>query len=744
MELSNLLKLNRTPTTAKFLALEIGMDCVRTASWEMVEGQVSIIQVGSSEAVDINNPEELLQAIDTSLIQAQMGVEPEPNQMILSVPDSWLVESKIAKDKMQVLKYISDKLEIKIIGFVVTLDAVIQYLEKQKGQPINLIVLGLSAEEVAVSLIKNSQAVGTQVVGRSDDLGSDVKEGLARFEDVKALPAHMVLYDGNSDLEQYQQDLIDYDWQAELPFLHIPKIDRLTGDEIIKAVVMIAGPSSIATQTDSVEPDEEPSSEVEPLVPDLQQEFGFEDTTIVGSGDELESQTTAADDNVEAVDLMPEPEEIDEQEVIAPTESATTQSKPWWSRLLSSRQSSTRIPRQFAPIKLLIGLVIALVLILIAMGAGLAAMHYLPSASATVYLEPTLETRQLRYTVVADGASEPESGVVAGTNFSTDITANTQTLASGEKLVGDRAKGTVTLFNRTDTVKNFAAGTRLTGPAGKIYTLDVQVTMASASATEKPDLSVTIEPAKVDVAVTALDIGADYNLDSGTELAVANFDKSSYIARATTGISGGTSRQITAVSQTDVDNMRRQVTAQIEQKIAAAVNQAQPGANAAVLLSDGSDTKKETLSAKVGEEANIVTLDVSTKVRSLTYSKAAVIEVLRAQGDPVISQIQLPRPEDIEITTLNTRELGEDKVEVEAKIQIKVLPILDISEIKKNLAGKNPKITEEHFVKLTGFKRVEIDARPKWLGRFLQLPRDPDRFSIEIVEYESDNDQKGS
>lgn len=752
MELSNLLKLTKKNTTPKYLAVEIGLESVRTASWEVINGQPSLLQVGSNEIVDTQNPELLLQGIDTSLTQAQIGVDPEPNEMILSLPEQWLVNNNIAADKKQILKYVADKLELKPVGFVVTLEAIIHYLEHQKGQPPNLIILYLSNEDVLVSIIKNGQILGTQVVGRSEDLGADVKEGLARFEEVKTLPAHMVIYDGSTDLEQLQQELIEYDWQTDLPFLHMPKIDRLRSEDVVKAVVLTGGTEVIKSAHltpavgESLDEEVVPQDDQDDSIPDLQEEFGFtvshpDNQESGGSTPDLSEQITDADSNLLPADEfeMDLPSSPDDEEDFATTnrESLLSRLNPLsaLTKLVSARSASPRIPGQRGwQLRLGIFLLVGSLLAVGAAASVAAAYWYLPQATVTLFVEPRIITRQINFVVDPNlGTLDTTNNQVPGVPYSTELTAQAQTAATGEKLVGDRATGRVTVYNRTDSVKNFEKGTQLTGSNGKTYTLDEDITIASASSKENANFSITTEPAKTEAKITAVAIGAEFNVAENTEFSIANFAKSSFVAVAIDSISGGTSRQATAVAQQDINDLRNQVNQEIEQKILTQINQSQQDFTAAIILADGSDDLEEDFSAQVGQEANSVSLETKTVVRTMTYKRADVAQLVQAAaGNEIPANYQL-KSDDITIEVIENRETDDGAVVVDARVRIKVAPELNTQEIQTAIRGKFPHATEDYFRQQPGFSRVEIDIQPKFPERYRTFPKVADRITVEVT-----------
>src|SRR3972149_4363417 len=216
MEFKNLLgKLNQGGEAAKqFLALEISAETVKTAVWQVVDEKTSIVRTGSIEEWQDDSAEELVTAADASLTKALEGIPKEPEEVIFGLPESWVGKEGIAEGRKSYLQTIFKKLGLKPVGFVVTTEALAHYLRTIEGGPPSAILLALSETEVAVTVVRLGTIVGTQTVGRSEDLSKDVEEGLSRFGSLdNNLPSRMLLYDGTGDLEAAKQVLLSYDWQ---------------------------------------------------------------------------------------------------------------------------------------------------------------------------------------------------------------------------------------------------------------------------------------------------------------------------------------------------------------------------------------------------------------------------------------------------------------------------------------------------------------------------------------------------
>jgi len=191
-----------------FLAVEISSETIKSALWTVEAARTEIIKIGSLQEWDGENKELLLAAVDKSISSACEKTSAEPEGMIFGLPRSWIKDDQIIEEKKELLKFICHRLELKPLGFVANLEALIAYLKIKEGTPVNAIFINLQETQSLISLVQLGKIKATKIVGRSDDLAADVKEGLSRFKKMENLPARMIIFNGTVDLEEYKQETV--------------------------------------------------------------------------------------------------------------------------------------------------------------------------------------------------------------------------------------------------------------------------------------------------------------------------------------------------------------------------------------------------------------------------------------------------------------------------------------------------------------------------------------------------------
>lgn len=669
-----------------FFALNLSEETVRAAVWTVAAGQTRVVNLGKSEPWDGKTKESLLKAADQSLSQASEGVRPEPNGVIFGLPETWAEKDAINQEKKADLKLLCEELALKPLGFVVTDAAIIAYLKIEEGTPISAILLQLNSSEINLTLVKLGKISGSQLVGRSGDLGADVEEGLSRFDQLDALPARIILYNGKGDFEEDKQQLLSYDWEDKLPFIHFPKVESLSSEITVRAVAL-AGGSEVA------------------------QSLGIEIKTRP-EADTAETLGFVAGEDVAKTEAQPESEPEPQPEA---DQSLAEKPKPKFKIItLFSKLPRSRLPVLFGGgfTALLIGLFLL--------------YWHVPKASVVLYLEPQLVNQALELTF------DPEATTVAAGSNVLPVTLVEKTAsgektvaATGTKTIGDPAKGGVTLFNKTASTKTFSSGTVLLGAGQLAFTLDEETTVASRSAEEDSEGVITITPGKAEAKVTASNIGPESNLAVAARLSFKQFSEDDYYAKSS-GLSGGTAREVKAVAEEDMDDLKAALTADL---IETAKNELQQSLGPdQVLIERGNELalSDKNFSQAEGEAADNLTLRGQLNYEGIVYRQAELDLLLK-------EAIKTKIPENFVISEFSGLELGAvANMILPLSYQAKLLPRLDFNEIKKNLRGRYPDKVEEYLVSLPQFVSADIQIKPNLPKSLKTLPRMTKNINLEI------------
>lgn len=698
-----------------FWSIVISRAWVDTCIWKIIDEQVEIVAQGGASSWEQARPETLIEATDSSLSSAISELSDEikePSKVVFGVPSFWTQDGEIKKEHVDTLKKLSRELELVPSGFVVIPEAIVHFLKAKEGTPPNVILVGLDDETCELTLVVSGKVQGTVEVGRSMSLASDLQEGLAHLPSVLQYPTTILLYNHRAvDLEDVRQSLIETKWEeAGITFLHTPKVDILAEDIGIKAC-SLAGGAEVGGAKSLVLKEAKTREEV----PDLEkisqepQEQADELSNIVPV-DEVSPEDLGFTKDVDAAILTsasakaPAPKVQEVQSVQAVQEVQK--------RLSMIRFPSLSLGGLFIGGSLRLKIFVFLGFLLLA-AFGIS-YWYLPKAKVTIFVS----ARKIDKTIAINVGKD-----VVGKTFETAISAQKTVSTTGTKMIGERAKGEVTIY-RAGSAVTLPKGTVLTSNGGLKFTLDSDVRVASGSA--GPDtLGKNIDPAKV----TASSIGAQYNMGAGSTFSIGSLSSDTTTAKNDVAFSGGTSREISAVSDQDRKSAEEEVLSEMK-KLAVEKAKKEISDDEIIFEETGKLTlDKREFDKKVGDESQTLTLNAGGTASFLVVQKNSLQNFVASQvkGD-VPEGFYLPQ-EQIEAKIANQNKDGT----YDAAVSFNLLPSVNPEKITKDIAGKSPSLAKEILSQIPGFTRAQISFKLKFPPPFGTLPRVSKNIVVEVV-----------
>jgi hypothetical protein len=752
MELPDILnKITHSEVKGKveyFWALEIWDEGVKSAIWTVVEGKTRIMALGSSEIWD-GTDENLPIAVDKSIVKAMESFtleKEEPSKVIFGLPEDWSSESKIRPEKLNQLQNLCEQLEFKPIGFVATFDAINHHLKDLEGMPPTVILVNPWQQYVNVSLIEVGKSLGVEKIVRSHNLAADVYEGLLHFEGVEAMPSRILLFNGH-ELEEARQVLIAYPWQnnsdggGKLPFFHLPKIEILPYDFDITAVALSGGKEVAKSLGVEVNPESEnlpvtegtpiaetaepvaeqiPEKSVEPITGDFGFIKGRDIATLEEPKVETVIQNPVAFTSPEAVADYVFPEsEVSEP---LPNKSKFKFKLPSFKfPSVSGFSMASRLP--------IIGLLFLLVIAVIGAGIGLY-WYNVPKADIILYVSGQSLERDFEMLVDANQETLDTGNMIMPAQVKeTKLTGESSITTTGEKTIGDQAKGEITIFNRTDNQKVFAAGTVVVGPGGLKFTLDRETNIASKT----PDLVSGVDKwGETKTAVTAVGIGTQYNLASNSQFTISTLPSTSFLAKNEQTITGGTSRQIQAVSDSDQKDLLDQLTKDLSDK--GKIDLANQISSDENLIDESINATVDSAvyDRKIGEEAQSLSLKLTLKISGLSYKKddfAVLVE--NKLKDSIPDGYTFKKEETtgrFEVVNKNT----DGSILFKVYVTSNLLPKVAVADIINNVKGKNKAVALKYLSSISGVTGAEINLNPELPAFLKTVPRKENLILLEV------------
>lgn len=742
MDLPNLLsKISINPQQQLFLAIEISRGVIKSAVWSVDVQSAAIVSYGVAKSWSPGAENEaMLRAIDESISSALEPITKEINQVIFGLPELWINEDKITEKHKEILKFVCQKLALKPIGFVSTAEAIVNHFRDLEGGPLSCVLVNIGSEEVLVNLVKLGVIDETQVVGRSATITSDVEEALARFPQGEALPARMILYDGDSDLESLKQDLIAHDWTAHLPFLHIPKVEVLEesytvkavalsgGAEVAKSMGLLGAPASKTNKPrDAVtKPRSMPALERDHHT--FAQELGFKTThTSVEPVEDLVTE-------VEAIN-----EEHDNLTPVSPAVHAPSPDNPKRSLTLPKftlpHLSMPQFKKKASPISsgrskkpfVIIGLLACASL---ACGGLFYAMYALPKAELNIYFSLEPLQKELTFSLDTQLTSlDVANGKVPATKQVIEVSQTAEKLTSGTKTIGERARGTVTVANYTNAPKSFPKGTVIRANTIQ-FTLNDDVLVASSSSQVDANLQLNIKPGEAEVVVTAAQIGKESNLPKDTVFRVANFAETDYLAKAKTDVGGGSSQQVQVVAESDLEALKEELGEALTKDAQAKAQEQSEGQTAVV--DENIEVISEQASAKVGDVADKLSITMTASKNAYLFALTDVTLLAQEQLQQTVPDNFVVKPDATEVSVLESTLDESGATTIKAMVTLQLFPKLDAEVIKKSIVGETPESLNATLTSLPHYVKHELTQSPRLPAFLNTLPKKAENLTLKL------------
>jgi hypothetical protein len=731
MDLKDFLGVKDRKTKDLYWAIVLEPGWIQAGIWEITENKAEVISV--SPVTPWETDSEIVGASDAALSSAVQllpeGIG-EPSKTVFGVPPFWVDKGQIKEEYLSKIKNICTELSLEPSGFVVLSEAIAHLIKIEEGSPANAIIAGFGKDFLEISVFKLGNLVGTTQVSRSVSFFDDVKEGLSRFSLTESLPSRIVIYDGKEgDLEDVKEALTAGNWESPNGprFLHTPKIEIFSPDKKVSAVAL-AGAAEIAGVVGIVEKSKEPFEE-EKISSDHQnvvtpqkslspEELGFvvgediaqkpvynsiQEHSTVNHGDELNTDMSSSEGRHKTNKF----ESI--MKKVGAFFSGVSKKVAIPAPKISGKKNFVLLG------SILGGFVVAFLLFWI----------LYPKAQIKIYVSPKRFEEKVETTVLKNsGSTNIGSKIIAGRVASVDVSGEKTKSTTGIKKVGDKAKGSVNIQNGTSSILKLTEGTLLTAANNLTFSL---VNSASISAALSPS-----NPGTYVVEVTAGDIGAEYNLAKNEVFSVGTYSKSEVDGVAVSDFSGGSSRDISAVSLDDANSLLSSLTSELSNNAKKELINSIPADQFLIEDSLVATASSKVFSSKVGDEASDLKLSLGLKSSAIYVSRKDLTDLSQSVLSGAVPSGFSLDPGNIDFVFSRIKDVSAASL-FNLTVKADFLPKEDTNSLAKAVSGKSIPAAEEVFSKIPGFVTAEIGGNLKLPWIFGYLPRLSRNITIEIL-----------
>ncbi len=736
-------------TTHYYLSVVISLAAVETAVWEMITdhggGGYNILGFGRR---DLNGQDEIEKKVTEAIDDAGKSAGVDFEDAVFGLPNSWVEKEDIVEPHDQLIDKICKDLEIEPIAFVPVDTAVAYFLASKLGGPITANLIEIGHSKVSVSVINSGSIKYSQDLKKTTDIPQSVFNLFANSKSDN-LPARFIIFGANSqdELAEIENEFNNFNWLQKdgdySAFLHIPKVTAVTDFSLAEAVAMSTA-SDFSAQDEFVQASQKveksehveniAEAEVLPEEPQVVTPFPEEEAQEDSFGF-VQNEDAALIEPSEPISPKSDREMTAEPESQFPTKNAPVTAIDFPSvdnRPLPKGKRKAKISFNiFAPLlgfKLIRKHKTVFYSVIASLGLIAVFVLYLVIPRAEINIKVKTQDFDQRFIITAStavAAADVEARTIPAKSVTVEESGTERTVATGAKTVGERAKGGVTVYNKTDSLRTIPKGSVMT-TGGLSFTLDNDISVASQSAGVEGSTY-----GKADASVTASNVGTDSNISADKELKFSNFDINIVSARSKSAFSGGSSRQVTVFSDDDAKRIKSLLSDKLLDQAVAKIQEENPSTQ---ILKSAVSTKilSEKYDTAIGDETIAANYDQKSSFSSIIYSAQDINNISYDLITKSVPQGYTVRKEDIKIDPVVKNSTG-TKLEIELNISTKVFAQVDTSSIAEKIKGKNYKAVDEYlktFPNVTGYEFNLIPPLPEFIKT---VPASIKQISITVI-----------
>lgn len=351
---------------------------------------------------------------------------------------------------------------------------------------------------------------------------------------------------------------------------------------------------------------------------------------------------------------------------------------------------------------------------------------------ATVALDTDTSTLDVNLNFVADPNAtvlDPDNRILPASVQEVRATDTEKAPATGQKNLGNKASGSVSLQNCSQTTGSITipSNTRISRGNSHFRTQSsVNLPESSFNAADNCTTSTR------NVSVLAEEPGASYNVSKDSNFSVAGY--SGVRGTNSNALTGGTDNVVKVVTQGDIDAAMGKIQERASSNAPDDLKSRLRGEGYLPLestLVSGDPTI--TTSPNVGDEANEVTVSSAT-----SYSMAGVKEddlktIIKLDTEEKIDKdTQVIQDDGLDDAQISVRQAGGGEGQIPLVIQTKVTagPNLDEDALKSEIAGRNADDIKELLEGRPGINKVDVSFSPFWVS---SAPKSTGKINIEHV-----------
>ena len=356
------------------------------------------------------------------------------------------------------------------------------------------------------------------------------------------------------------------------------------------------------------------------------------------------------------------------------------------------------------------------------------AVHFF-FAAAKVTLWPETRIIKLLEPLTAEVGREKldkEESIIPARTLTQEEKATRLFPASSNVIKESRASGIIRVFNAyTTSSYTLIAQTRFVSEEGRLFRIPVRIIIPGFT---------DEGPGFIDIEVVAAEPGEDYNIGPAS-FSVPGLSGSpaftAIYAESTESITGGSEREVSVVSEDDIEKAKESLTKELTKKAVEALLGRVPEHMLATKDSISVDVTEADSLVGAGAELDQFNVSVSLVATVFMFLKADIdtlVDIFLAQeleeGERIFKDKTVTYFKKI------TVDEGANTVALEFGVEAIVYQYVDPTELKIKLRGKSKDVAESILASYNIFSQTDLSLWPFWIS---SLPRGVDKLEIQVI-----------
>lgn len=352
----------------------------------------------------------------------------------------------------------------------------------------------------------------------------------------------------------------------------------------------------------------------------------------------------------------------------------------------------------------------------------------LQKPSATITIRSQTSQNQYKETWVIDPNVDTNAAqkTFKSKQYSGEENLSADFSATGEKDIGQKASGSITIINCNDAAVSIAAGTAFAA-GGKNYVSNTGINIPGSNFFSSGQCK---EDGKATVGVTAVQSGESFN-QAAASYQIAGSPGN--VSASGSAMSGGTTNIVRIVQQSDIDAAKQKVTSQANSDYKAKLLATVDPSYKAIDSSFKSDVPDPSSNVQAGQQADggRVESKVTYSVQAYNISELETVleeSVNQQLADSNQKVYSSDKDQDPQLTLQgDTTTSGAGQYEVSKLFNVG--PAINEEDIKERAKSKKSGEIIDELEQIKGVSRVDVKISPFWRQR---VPSDTSKITVKL------------